>query len=141
LVDIVDANFHNMSCQESAALASPKEKPISNVFLSHKDSETSWEGVSFGRHFICYDGSYQAIQESNPAIFSEEMCDSLKRSGYKCRLASPDKLSDHSDKGYKLIYLTDKKNFRQEIRRSNQILMARKLGHVDIHLPLTLIPT
>lgn len=53
------------------------------------------------------------------------MSDALTAAGFRTCLGAARRLSHHAEKGYRIVYLTDKKSWRQKIKMNESILIAR----------------
>ena len=87
-----------------------------------------WIGVQWNNRFLSYEGPIEGLALIEDDVFQESMADALKFAGFRVRLGSPDRLSAHAEKGYRIIYLTDQKSWRRKITRGDVVLIARPEG-------------
>ena len=81
---------------------------LEKEIVKHTLKETAgWIGVHWNNRFLSYDGPIEGLALIEDEVFQQSMADALKSAGFKVRLGSPDRLSAHAEKGYRIIYLTD----------------------------------
>lgn len=84
-----------------------------------------WIGVEWQGEFLAYEGPIQALRLIEDGVFHQAMSDALEGAGYTPRLGRSDGFSHHYEKGYRIIYLTDRKSWRQKIVQNDLVLLAR----------------
>jgi len=84
-----------------------------------------WIGVSWKGKFLAYDGPIESLNLIEDRIYEKTISNALTNGGFHPRRCNPEKLAKHAEKGYKIIYLTDKISWRQRIVDGRQILMAK----------------
>lgn len=57
--------------------------------------------------------------------YQEGMKSALEAGGYVVRLGHREKLGRHAEKGYRIVYLTDRRTWRRRITQIDAILLAR----------------
>ena len=87
-----------------------------------------WIGVQWNNRFLSYEGPIEGLTVIEDEVFQQSMADALKSAGFQVRLGSPDRLSAHAEKGYRIIYLTDQRSWRRKIIRGDVVLIARPEG-------------
>ena len=61
------------------------------------------------------------------------MSDVLNNAGFSVLLDNQNNLSEDLEKGYRIIYLTDRNNWRQKIIKRDVILQKRRIESVKRH--------
>ncbi len=84
-----------------------------------------WLGAEWKGRFLAYDGPIEGLRLIEDEAVQESMVEALEAQGYQTRLGRPDKLGKHAEKGYRIIYLTDRKSWRRKITQIDTILIAR----------------
>lgn len=116
-----------------------EEIDISNVIKSLKEKEKSanekalkienegWIGVNWEGKFLSYDGPIESLNLIEDRPHQQSMLEALDKAGFKTHWGAQDRLSSHIEKGYRIIYLTDRKQWRQKIiyTKTNQTLLAK----------------
>ncbi len=87
--------------------------------------KAGWTGVNWNRRFLCYDGPIEGLELIEDRAFQRSMSEALASEGFKVYLSNPESLTDHAEKGYRIIYLTDRECWRQKIVKDRSILIAR----------------
>lgn len=93
------------------------------VLTEHLGPE--WKGVPWEGKFLCYEGPIELLTLIEDHPFQNSIHDALSSGGFSTVLARKNKLSSHMDKGYRIIYLTDRNNWRRKITDGDVILMAK----------------
>ncbi len=101
------------------------EQEIAN--LSLKDIE-GWIGVEWNNRFLAYDGPIEGLNLIDDEVFQISIMHALESAGFKVRIANTAMLSYHFEKGYRKIYLTDRKTWRREIKKEYGVLIAKPEG-------------
>jgi hypothetical protein len=99
-----------------------KEKKIENR-TSLQDA--GWMGIPWGRDFLSYDGPIEGLKLIEDEYFQERMAEQLEAAGFMVRLGIEHRMSAHAEKGYRIVYLTDRKSWRRKIAKNKLILIAK----------------
>lgn len=91
------------------------------------NDSVKWLGTPWKGRFLAWYGPYERLELKENRYYEESMRVALNAAGFKERLCAPEKLSEHSKKGYNTIYLTDKNSWRQKIIQGRLILMAKPI--------------
>jgi hypothetical protein len=86
---------------------------------------SSWRGIEWEGTFLAVDGPMLKFAERSPQTYQESMGIALKEAGFTPYLASRQNLGPTLSKGYKFVYLTDRKSFRSEIAGFDVVLTAK----------------
>lgn len=89
--------------------------------------DSGWAGTGWDGRFLAYSGPLEAMRLIEDEILHPDMVKALGAAGYRARRARIDKLSHHATKGYRVVYLTDRKSWRRRIVDGNDPLIARPL--------------
>ncbi len=84
-----------------------------------------WRGAEWTGRFLAYSGPIAGFRQLESSPFQESMVAALEASGFDVRLGRPDRLSSHLDKGYSKVYLTDRRSWWREVKRDQDVLLAR----------------
>ena len=119
------------------SLAIPKSRHylLSKLRFLGQDDDLRRSGLADGadwasiklddEKFLVYAGPYENIPVIEPEVYHQRFGVALEDGNYDYRLASEDRLSSHREKGYHVLYLTDKQSWRRRIERSGQILIGK----------------
>ena len=99
-----------------------KERKILDAYLSNREG---WIGVSWESKFLSYDGPIEGLKLIEDQTHQESMSDALKKGGFSPYLALLEKLSEHANKGRRIIYLTDRASWRGKIVNKQKVLVAK----------------
>jgi len=88
-------------------------------------SPGGWRGVEWQGAYLAIEGPVLTLQKGDPQAYQQSMSDELRKAGFEVRLANRRFLGQTQGNGYKIVYLTDRKNFRYEICDLDVILTAR----------------
>lgn len=100
-----------------------KEQKVLSAFLSNREG---WIGVNWEGKFLSYDGPIEGLSLIEDQIYQESMSRELRGGGFVPHLASLENLSDHADKGRRIIYLTDRASWRGKIVKKQQMVLVAK---------------
>lgn len=84
-----------------------------------------WIGIPWDQNFLAYEGPLEGLQLIEDEVYQQAMGDAFSAAGYNHRLGRPDRFSAHYDRGYRIIYLTDRKSWRRKISQNDLVLLAR----------------
>gem|GEM_PF-4863776 len=87
-----------------------------------------WRGAEWTGRFLAYSGPIAGFRQLESSPFQESMVAALEASGFDVRLGRPDRLSSHLDKGYRKVHLTDRRSWYREVKRDQDVLLARSKG-------------
>jgi hypothetical protein len=84
-----------------------------------------WRGTEWQGAFLAVDGPVLKLAERSPQTYQESMSIALKKAGFTPYLAARHNLGPSLSKGYKIVYMTDRKSFRMEIDSFDVVLTAK----------------
>lgn len=87
--------------------------------------DEGWRGARWADRFLAYDGPLERLTllpDNRP--FDNTMADALKEAGFIATLSLEQKLSQHTGKGRRQVFLTDRVSWRQKITHRELILVA-----------------
>lgn len=124
--------FENAGCIKRSTLDSDSfvkaiikvEKEKAEQFAKSE----GWIGVEFNGKFLSYDSPIEGLKLIEDGFFNKDISKTLTDAGYKIYLSNAENLSKHSNKGYHVILITDKKSWRQRITQGKQILIAKPVS-------------
>jgi len=99
-----------------------KEKEIEN---RSSLQQAGWMGIPWERDFLSYDGPIEGLKLIEDEYFQESMAERLESAGFIIRLGIEHRMSAHAEKGYRIVYLTDRKSWRRRIAKNKLILIAK----------------
>lgn len=102
----------------------PDVPKLIRQFLTSLD----WQGVLLNGKFYCYDGPLDDLELKEPCPFQESISAALKEAGYKPGKIPFDQEGDRLDRGYHVIYSTDRHSWRRRIEVREHVLMAKVAG-------------
>jgi len=99
-----------------------KDKEISEEILKEDEG---WIGVVWKEHFLAYDGPYRRFDLIEDGVLEQSMKDTLTKGGFDYRFSQKDKITHYTEMGYHIVFLTDRKSWRQKLISGKQIFMAK----------------
>ncbi|MBI5043902.1 MAG: toll/interleukin-1 receptor domain-containing protein [Nitrospirae bacterium] len=103
-----------------------KSKETNIAELTQKEI-AGWIGVTWNDKFLSYDGPIEGLNLIEDDVFHKSISSALIAANYNPRLSNPNRLSAHIEKGYRIIYLTDRKKWRKKISKSGLVLIAKPI--------------
>jgi hypothetical protein len=85
---------------------------------------SGWLGAPWDGKFLAYDGPYQLLQQIEDEPFVSSMQTALNEAGYHVVMVGRQPASSR-EQGFRIVYLTDKKSWRQRIVKGDVMLLAR----------------
>jgi hypothetical protein len=135
LDDSLDVNILIQTIEEQTSLKSKeldvvefansvnkKDREISEEVLKEDEG---WIGVEWKENFLAYDGPYRSIKSIEDGTPEQSMKDALSKGGFKHRFSRADKITHYTEMGYHVVFLTDRKSWRQRLVSDKQIMMAK----------------
>jgi TIR domain len=98
---------------------------LSDINTKIAGSANAWLGVEWEGKYLAVDGPVLKLTERSPQPYQDAIGDALKAAGFKPYLASRQNLSPSLKKGYKVVYMTDRKAYRAEIEAFDVVLTAK----------------
>jgi hypothetical protein len=86
---------------------------------------SAWRGVDWQGTYLAVDGPVLKLSERNAQTYQDAMGVALKAAGFTPYLASRQNLAPSLKKGYKVVYMTDRKAYRAEIEQFDVVLTAK----------------
>jgi len=116
-----------------AAHDSDLETLAQNLKLFDKKAEAgvagalaTWIGVEWNNRFLAYDGPIEGLQQIDDEVFVQAMSQALSDGGYRVHLGRPDRFSQHFEKGFRIVYLTDRSSWRRKIAQGKELVLLAK---------------
>jgi hypothetical protein len=88
---------------------------------------SQWRGTEWQGTFLAVEGPVLKLAEQKPQTYQESMGKALTQAGFKTYLASRSNLGPTLSKGYKVVYMTDRKSYRMEIESFDVVLTAKPI--------------
>ncbi len=108
----------------------PKAMIDSNALImlaSQPSAGSGWLGVDWDGQFLAVGGPVLKLPRTEDQTFSKTQADALLKGGFHPHMAHRPNMKPSVDAGHKIVYLTDKKTYRAELRDGDTVLVA-KLG-------------
>lgn len=122
LEDLTSTKREPMDIPTIASTLQDKEKTISERILKEI---VGWIGAVWNGKFLSYEGPIEGLELIEDGIHQQSMSDALTSAGFKVRLGMPHRLSAHAEKGYRIVYLTDRQSWRRRISSGENVLIAK----------------
>ncbi len=87
--------------------------------------DAGWLGARWENGFLSYEGPIESLRLIEDRPFEQSMSDALISAGFSTRLGGHDRFSHHAERGYRIVYLTDRKSWRQKITHNELVLLAK----------------
>lgn len=87
-------------------------------------SVEGWRGAEWNGKFLAYDGPIEEITRIEDAPFECSMQEALQSAGYKIVMARREQLVDYIPRGFKQVFLTDRRRWRREIAWGDTVLVT-----------------
>jgi hypothetical protein len=107
------------------SLLSLVTESYNKLTAGEQSQKAHWQGVVWNDKFLCYDGPLEPLRLIEDRPFEHSMGDALSAAGFSIRIAANSRLSSHAEKGYRVVYVTDRGSWRQRVTRGETILVAR----------------
>ena len=91
---------------------------------SESFADSGWLGAAWDGKFLAYDGPYQSLKQIEDEPFVDSMRTALNAAGYRVVMVGR-QLASSREQGFRVVYLTDRKSWRQRIVRGDVMLLAR----------------
>jgi Flp pilus assembly CpaE family ATPase len=101
-----------------------KLKALDAKASSESVTDSGWLGAPWDQKFLAYDGPYQLLKQIEDEPFVNSMQTALNAAGYQVVLVGQ-QLASSREQGFRIVYLTDRKSWRQKIVRGDVVLLAR----------------
>jgi hypothetical protein len=101
------------------------ERFLKQINESVDASTGSWKGVEWDGKYLAVDGPILGLPERSPQTYIDEMGNALRGAGFTPYLAARNNLAPSLRKGYKVVYMTDRKSYRAEIAGIDLMLVAK----------------
>lgn len=89
---------------------------------------SSWQGAEWQGTFLAVDGPVLKLAERSAQQYQESMAEALGKAGFTPYLAARHNLGPTLSKGYKIVYMTDRKTLRMEIDSFDVVLTAKPIS-------------
>jgi hypothetical protein len=98
-----------------------------NEERKYRKEEPQWKGVELEGCYYTWDGPPRLEQlEEKPAEgIPQRLPDMLEKEGLKLRECTERTIPERKAQGYKIVYNTDKRNWKKKVQKSDTILMVK----------------
>ena len=101
------------------------DKFLSDINTKIPGNVGAWRGAEWQGRFLAVDGPVLKLPERSAQPYQDTMGTALKDAGFIPYLASRQNLNPSLRKGYKVVYMTDRKAYRAEIEEFDVVLTAK----------------
>jgi hypothetical protein len=89
------------------------------------DQDKRWVGVAWQDNFLVCDGPIEDLNLIDPDYYQESMKRVLEEAGFRLVLIRRDQIGEFKDRGFRPVYITDKKKWRKEVQKGDVLLVAQ----------------
>jgi hypothetical protein len=107
----------------------PRALIDSSVLIAHASQPSAgsgWIGVDWDDQFLAVGGPVLKLPKVDDQTFTKTQADALRKGGFSPHMAHRPNMKPSVDAGHKIVYLTDKKTYRAELRDGDTILVAKR---------------
>jgi hypothetical protein len=97
------------------------------TLASRPSAGSGWIGVDYEGQFLAVGGPVMKLPKVEDQTFIQAQSDALKKGGFSPYMAHRPNMKPAIDAGHKIVYLTDKKNYRAELIFGDTILVAKRV--------------
>lgn len=97
------------------------DREVANALANNE----GWIGVEWDSRFLAYEGPLEGLRLIEDEVFREPIAEALRNGGYEVRLGASDRLSHAMERGFRLVYLTDRRSWRRKLTKNELVLLAK----------------